>query len=100
VHSAVTKYTVIDTITPQYHIPTLFHINIFSSYNLVVRWPKIAEHKEFAPELLQMPKRTEFCVRILLVNSQHNYSPPLNSKVILLVEMQIWKHPIGQIKKC
>jgi hypothetical protein len=99
VHSDVPKYTVIDTVTPQYHVRTLFHLTVISNYNLVVRWPKIAEHKEFGSELFQMPKQRVFCVHILLVNSQRHYSPLLNSKVILLVEMQIWKNPIDRIQK-
>ena len=78
VHSVVTKYTIIHTITLQYHILILFHITVLSTSNLVVKCPKIADHKEFAFELLQMPKRREFSVHILLVNSQHNDSPLLN----------------------
>ena len=80
VHSVVTKYTIIHTITFQYHLPILFDITILSIYNLVVKCPKITEHKEFASKLLQMPKRRELCVHILLVNSQHNYCPLLTQK--------------------
>jgi hypothetical protein len=59
---------------------------------------EVTKHKEFASELLQVPKRSVFCVHIHFSNSQQNYSPLLNSKVTVLAEMPIWRNPVGRIQ--
>jgi hypothetical protein len=55
------------------------------------------EHTRFASDPLQMPKlRAPTSKTPRYVSAQSH--PSVNSEVILLAEMQIWKNPVGRIQ--
>jgi hypothetical protein len=86
---------------PSITYPHYFTLTTPSIYNFIVKCLEIREHKGLAPELFSTPKQIVLCVQIYLSNSRQNYTPPPNTKVILLAEMQIWRNPIiDKTKKC